>query len=110
MSADYLSSVSASVTDEGICTSINANSMNETYEPDSRIIELQRLLDPRIGSRQSLKVKGSGNMYQTSMWLNVWHGGSHGRELLLLPALIDSPPQFQLEKLSLAAWGLLAHC
>ncbi len=24
--------------------------------------------------------------------------------------LIDSPPQFQLEKLLLAAWGLLAHC
>ncbi len=30
--------------------------------------------------------------------------------LHLLPALIDSPPQFQLEKLLLAAWALLAHC
>ena len=68
-----MDSIKPSLTDMGLCTSINAKSIGDTYDTkkDHRVMEFAEVLDREGPSDSPLKVTGSGFLHQTTYWLNV---------------------------------------
>ncbi len=66
------------VTDFGICTTLNGGTWKDTYATNDRLSALGDILDPRSESVAPLKVQGSGKLYQTDFWLNLRSGTTQG--------------------------------
>ena len=73
MAPDFEETVGYTMTDEGICTTINGNNMDETFAKNSRIESLGKMLDHRTKLTKDAKKKipGSGSLYKTEFWLNA---------------------------------------
>ncbi len=71
--------VAYSLTDSGICSTINGQSLSATYEKGGKIDTLGDILDPRGEAVGAIKNLGSGSMYRSSFWLNVRNGAEQGR-------------------------------
>ena len=71
--ADHMDSIKPSLTDMGLCTSVNAKSIGATYDlkKDQRVREFAEVLDKEGPSDSPLQVTGSGFLHQTTYWLNV---------------------------------------
>ena len=70
---DHMDSVKPSLTDMGLCTSVNAKSIGATYDivKNKRVREFAEALDREERSDAPLQVTGSGFLHQTTYWLNV---------------------------------------
>ena len=63
----------ASITDKGLCHTINAKSIKKTFnvDKDKRLKSFSDILD-RIGAEEKpLTVTGSGYLHQAIFWLNA---------------------------------------
>ena len=73
-SDEIMGSLKNTVTDDGICATVNANSMAGTFNL-TKYSELnsfaEMLDDPMKKDYESLKVKGSGYLHRVEFWLNV---------------------------------------
>lgn len=65
--------IKSSLTDMGLCTTINAKNISATYnlDKDQRVREFAEVLDREEMSGVPLQVTGSGYLHQTTYWLNV---------------------------------------
>jgi hypothetical protein len=65
--------VSPSLTDSGLCTTVNGQSIEETYEDsNTKMKDFKKMLG--VGGKSPFKPKlisGSGNKHHKKMWLNV---------------------------------------
>ena len=70
---EHMDSVKASLTDMGLCTTINANSISGTFnsEKHDKIKGFADILDESNSESHPIKVKGSGYIHQSVIWLNV---------------------------------------
>ena len=68
-----MDSIKSSLTDMGLCTSINAKNISGTFNlnKNTRIREFAEVLDKEGTSDTPLQVTGSGFLHQTTYWLNV---------------------------------------
>ena len=68
-----LNSIRASITDKGLCYTINAKSIKETFniEKDQRLKSFSNILDRVGGEEKPLKITGSGYLHQAMFWLNA---------------------------------------
>ena len=68
-----MESIKTSLTDMGLCTTINANSIASTFNIDKHegIKEFANILDESDTKHHPIKVKGSGYIHQSIFWLNV---------------------------------------
>ena len=71
--ADHMDSIKPSLTDMGLCTTINAKSIGATYDTEKsmRVREFAEVLDREEARDTPLQVTGSGYLHQTTYWLNV---------------------------------------
>ena len=70
---ELLGSLKASITDKGLCHTINAKSIMQTYnvEMDERLKSFCNILD-RLGAEDKpLTITGSGYLHQATFWLNA---------------------------------------
>ena len=71
--SELLGSLKASITDKGLCHTINAKSIMKTYnvEMDERLKSFSNMLD-RFGAKEKpLTITGSGYLHQATFWLNA---------------------------------------
>ena len=70
---EHMDSVKTSLTDMGICTTINANSIAGTFNvtKHEKIKTFADILDGSSSIHHPIKVKGSGYIHQSIFWLNV---------------------------------------
>ena len=70
---EHMDSVKTSLTDMGICTTINANSIAGTFNirKHEKIKTFADILDGSSSTHYPIKVKGSGYIHQSIFWLNV---------------------------------------
>ena len=70
---EIVKSLKNSITDDGLCVTVNANSMigtfNDTQSND--IKTFADILDGSVTNHTSAKVKGSGYLHRVEFWLNV---------------------------------------
>ncbi len=78
MDKNFSSRLVPSVTDFGICTTLNGETWVNTYSSNDRLSPLRDILDPRNDSMKPLKVQGSGKLYQMEFWLNMRSGTTQG--------------------------------
>ena len=73
-----MNSVKTSLTDMGLCTTINANSISGTFNTDTheKIKAFADILDDSDAISQPIKVQGSGYIHQSVIWLNVQNPSS----------------------------------
>jgi hypothetical protein len=67
-------SVSSSLTDSGMCTTLNGKTISETYNDNGgRIGEFIKILGTHKNAplKGGGKISGSGNIHQKKLWLNV---------------------------------------
>jgi hypothetical protein len=64
---------SPSLSDVGLCTTLNGNSIEDTFEDsNSKIKSFKELLGSDTkGPFKPMKISGSGNTHIKKMWLNV---------------------------------------
>jgi hypothetical protein len=65
--------VSSTLSDAGLCTTLNGNSIEETFNDNSERIKRFKEL---LGSHQNrpfqpMVISGSGNIHHKNIWLNV---------------------------------------
>jgi hypothetical protein len=64
--------VTHSLTDEGICTTINGDTLGNTYKDDNKKMkEFIDVLDSKSGPTTPMKISGSGHIHKKQMWLNI---------------------------------------
>ena len=71
---EIMESLKYTVTDDGLCATVNANSMAGTFNLTkyTELKFLAEMLDGPIKNHsESLKVKGSGYLHRVEFWLNV---------------------------------------
>ena len=70
---ELMQSLKNSVTDDGLCTTVNANSMTGTFNVTQyhEIKTFADILDGPMTNDSSAKVKGSGYLHRVEFWLNV---------------------------------------
>ena len=70
---EIMNSLKNSVTDDGLCTTVNANSMAGTFNLTQypEIKSFAEMLDGPITNYSQAKVKGSGYLHRVEFWLNV---------------------------------------
>jgi hypothetical protein len=65
--------VAPALTDSGLCTTLNGNSIEDTYEDNSnKMMDFKKMLG--VSGERPFKPKsiiGSGNIHHKKMWLNV---------------------------------------
>jgi hypothetical protein len=68
--------VSSSLSDAGLCTTLNGNSINETfYKHNPKMQAFHDILGNDMKSSFKVsKISGSGKIHQKKMWLNVRDG------------------------------------
>jgi hypothetical protein len=66
-------SESPSLTDAGLCTTLNGNSMINTFhDSNNRMKQFIKILGlPTNNTFKSVKISGSGNKHMKKLWLNV---------------------------------------
>ena len=71
--ADHMKSIKSSLTDMGLCTTVNAKSVGATYDvvKNKRVREFAEILDEDEVNDVPIQVTGSGFLHQTTYWLNV---------------------------------------
>lgn len=60
----------SAITDTGICMVYNGNTMNATFKPSPRVIQLHDAIDARK-SFQPVITNGTGKIYEKTFWLDV---------------------------------------
>ena len=70
---ELMQSAKSSVTDDGLCTTINSNTMDGTFNLTkfSVLKPFVDIADEPLVTITSAKVKGSGYLYRVKFWLNV---------------------------------------
>jgi hypothetical protein len=65
--------VASSLTDSGLCTTLNGNSIEATYEDsNNKIKDFKEMLGVgREGPFKPMTISGSGNIHHKKMWLNI---------------------------------------
>jgi hypothetical protein len=64
--------VTHSLTDEGLCTTLNGDTISNTYNADDNIMkEFIEVLDTKSGPTTPVRILGSGHIHNKEMWLNV---------------------------------------
>ena len=68
-----LDTLKASLTDEGLCYTMNAKSVGSTFNVtnDKRLRSFANILDGKGTDVEPIKVKGSGYLYRSMFWINV---------------------------------------
>ena len=69
----YIPTIRTSLTDMGLCTTINSNTIKETFNISNyeEIQPFAEILDLSTTQTSPLQVKGSGFIHRTIFWLNV---------------------------------------
>ncbi len=67
------------LTNLGICTTVNGNALKKTFADNKRVSAVGGMLDERKDGYKSIKIAGSGSMYETEFWLNARSGTDQGR-------------------------------
>ena len=72
---ELMKSLKHSVTDDGLCTTFNANSMGGTFNISEyyEVKTFADILDRPNTTYSPSKVKGSGYLHRVEFWLNVWN-------------------------------------
>jgi hypothetical protein len=65
--------VSSSLSDAGLCTTLNGNRIEDTFDDSStKMIQFKEMLgSDDKSSFKPMKISGSGNIHHKKMWLNV---------------------------------------
>ena len=91
---EHMDSVKASLTDMGLCTTINANTIAGTFniKKHEEIKAFSDILDESNTKYYPIKVKGSGYIHQSIFWLNVRNPSTsiHGLEKGGITAAINN--------------------
>ena len=68
-----MDTIKSSLTDMGLCTTINAKRISSTFDlkKNKRVREFAEVLDIGDASDAPLRVTGSGYLHQSTYWLNV---------------------------------------
>ena len=68
-----LGSLRASITDKGLCYTINAKSIKQTFnvEKDTRLKSFSSILDRHAAGEKPITITGSGYLHQSVFWLNA---------------------------------------
>ena len=71
--SELLGSLKASITDKGLCHTINAKSIIKTYnvEKDERLKSFSNILDRRGAEEKPLTIAGSGYLHEVTFWVNA---------------------------------------
>ena len=87
-----MDSVKASLTDMGLCTTINANSIAGTFniEDHEEIKAFADILDESSSKYFPIKVRGSGYIHQSIFWLNVRNPSNRGLQKGGITAAINN--------------------
>ena len=69
----YMHTIGTSLTDMGLCTTINSNTIRETFSISNyeQIRPFAKILDQSTTQTNPLQVKGSGFIHRAIFWLNV---------------------------------------
>ena len=88
----HVESIKASLTDMGLCTTINANSIAGTFniEKHEGIKAFADILDESDSKYHPLKIKGSGYIHQSIFWLNVRNPSIRGLQRGEITAAINN--------------------
>ena len=80
---DLLGSLKASITDKGLCYTINAKSIEKTFniEKDRRLESFSNILDRNGAEEKPLTITGSGYLHQAEFWLNARGSSNKTRSL-----------------------------
>lgn len=78
LALEYSNAVFYSLTDFGICTTLNGEPMLSSYSSNDKVDSLAEMLDPREDSGESLKIAGSGSLHRNQFWLNVANAKRQG--------------------------------
>ena len=82
---ELMDSMKGSLTDNGLCTTINSKSILATFNMDNdRIRSFENMLSKRPAKDVSSRIKGSGYLQRSSFWLNsrsssYAHGSAKGK-------------------------------
>ena len=68
-----LDTLKASLTDEGLCYTMNAKSVGSTFNVtnDKRLGSFANILDGNRSDDKPMKISGSGYLYRSILWINV---------------------------------------
>ena len=68
-----LDTLKTSLTDEGLCYTMNAKSVGSTFNVtnDKRLSSFANILDVNATDVEPLKIKGSGYLHRSIFWINV---------------------------------------
>ncbi len=75
----YHDTLHYSLTDFGICSTVNGNALKKTYAASEKVDTIGAMIDPRAEEREALKIRGSGGLYDSTYWLNTRSGRDGGR-------------------------------
>ena len=68
-----LKTLKASLTDEGLCYTMNAKSVGSTFNVsnDKRLRSFANILDGNQTDDEPIRIRGSGYLYRSMFWINV---------------------------------------
>ena len=80
---DLLDTVKASITDKGLCYTINAKSIKNTFkvEKDQRLNTFANILDRPEVENKPITIRGSGYLQRSIFWLNARGSSNRTRSL-----------------------------